>query len=341
MIIDCGNGTPSYHPIPTTPHVCFRRDVSWWLSFKETPASFKQPATPTLVAPSVSRISTRGISAEVANLNEEILYLLRLQSLVEIASLHLKICHGALEQCLKVHDDRQFGHVQFWELLNLHCGKADMKGDRSRIKHICRLYLEKVSNLLLLAGGLDSSIEFSAISAHVPRIKYSAFRDQMMYRFKDSWNVNVHKVWEDSMNSTPRCCQGEFSGLTADWTHASATLLQDVLARLCDHSIALFPESKTKNSPDPMRQAGILPLINSSKSEDEKRRRGLATFPLCEPVFSFLFIAFVIFVGPCFALLLLFLLNFCSFGYLDRGIETSNSPKLPRLSDDAWQRICF
>jgi hypothetical protein len=306
--------------------------VSWWLSFKETAASSKllpTAATPVPV-PSISRISTRSINAEVANLNEEILYLLRLQSLVEIASLHLKICCGALEQCVKVHNDEHLGHVQLWELLNLHCGKDDMKGDRSRIKHICRLYLEKVSNLLLLAGGAAlSSSQFQAISAHAPRIKYLAFRDQMLHRFKDSWNVNVHGDWEDSMHSSPRCFSGSFPrDLSADWTLESAKLLQDVLARLCDHSIALFPESKAKKSFDPIKQAGLLPLINLAKSDDDKNKKRrdlgfgpiLGTFQLCEPIFSFLFISCIMFVGPCFALLLPFLFEFLQFWIL--GTQT-------------------
>jgi hypothetical protein len=225
----------------------------------------------------IAQIVTKSISAEVANLNEEISYLLRLQSLVEVTSLHLKMCCSALDQCLKVHNDVHLGHVPLWEFLNTLRSKGEIKGDRSRMKHICRHYLEKVSNLLFLAG-------FRSISKNLPPIKYLDFRDQMIYRFKDSWNVVVSvpkkKEWSDSIQKgdTSGCCLGDFpNALSANWTPEAGKLFQDVLGRLYDHSAALFLDSV---KPDPIKQAGILHLINASKESSQ-----MASLASCERIF--------------------------------------------------------
>ncbi len=241
----------------------------------------------------IAQIVTKSISAEVANLNEEISYLLRVQNLVEVTSLHLKMCCSALDQCVKVHNDEHFGHIPLWGFLNTYRSKGEIKGDRSQMKHICRHYLEKVSNLLLLAG-------FRSTSKNVQPIKYMDFRDQMMHRFKDSWNVSVsvskNKEWLDSIQKgdTSGCCLGDFpNALSANWTLEASKLFQDVLGRLYDHSAALFLDSV---KPDPIKQAGILQLINASKVPSEQ----MASFASCERVFVQRFCTASWFCGICF-----------------------------------------
>jgi hypothetical protein len=217
---------------------------------------------------------TSSINDEVKHLNLEVSYLMRLQKLVEVTILHLKMCRGALDQCKKVHDDEHKGHVQLWELLDQLRHHAPLSAaDRSLLKHICRQYLEKISNLFLLAGipaKVAKVATFDTISKGLPRIKYTAFRDQMMYHFKDCWGTRGN-VWTDAIHKrdTSTCCVGniDFTAISSDWTKDSGILFQDVLGRLHDHSIDLFlsPTPPSPNHPDPIRQAGVLKLIKGSQ----------------------------------------------------------------------------
>lgn len=258
---------------------------------------------------------TSSIDAEVKNLNEEVSYLTRLQKLTEVSILHLRVCCSALDQCIKVHNDEHLGHVQLWELLNQwRIGSNLSSSDRSRLKHICRQYLEKVSSLLLLAGipVKSHSPSFDAISKNIPRIKHTAFYDQMLYHFKDSWGASG-RTWADSIHAsftpswdTSNCCCGNLDFLGPDWTRDAGILFQDVLGRLYDHSCGLFPQG-TKNvpnakglkpdpKPDPIKQAGVLKLINAFKGSLD-----FTTISACECLdlyrrllrSSFLFSAFV------------------------------------------------
>jgi hypothetical protein len=274
------------------------RDVAWWLSISEsTPPPRVAPVISRGPQASVAQIETRSVRAEVENLNEEVLYLLRFQNFLEVTILHLKSCRNALDQCSQVHYDEHLGHVQFWEFLNKHATEPYNipPTDRSRMKHICRQYLEKVSNLFLLAGvpvrpPQGSSSTFEKVSKNVPQIKYSAFRDQMMYRFKDSWNVvNAppgRKKWKDSIQTpvgeTSQCCRGDFTDMSSEWTQSAALLFQDVLGRLHDHSSALFLAENTGNRIDPIKQREISKLINSFRSNPNT---ALAFLPECERTF--------------------------------------------------------
>lgn len=225
-------------------------------------------------------------------MKEEVCYLLRLQKLIEVTILHLKMCRSALDQCIKVHNDPHLGHVQFWELLNhWRTGSNLSVTDRSRLKHICRQYLEKVSNLILLAGipVKQPSPSFDAISRYTTRIKYTAFRDQMMYHFKDSWNT-TGRTWTDSIHAsvtsssdTSHCCCGNLDLIGSDWTKDAGILFQDILGRLHDHSCGLFPQgSKSASKSDPIKQAGILKLINAYRGSLD-----FITFSSCKrPILS-------------------------------------------------------
>lgn len=279
------------------------RDVAWWLSISESSppprvasAISRGPQDP--VAQNETTRTTQSVRAEVENLNEEVMYLLRFQNFLEVTNLHLKSCCNALDQCSQVHNDEHLGHVQFWEFLNKHAAEPHKipPTDRSRMKHICRQYLEKVSNLFLLAGipvrpPQGTSSTFEKISKNVPQIKYPAFRDQMMYRFKDSWNVDIappgKKNWKDSIQApngeTGQCCRGDFADMSSEWTQPAALLFQDVLGRLHDHSSALFlaENSGNKIGPIKQRQREIYKLINSFRSN----ANFLATLPECERTF--------------------------------------------------------
>jgi hypothetical protein len=219
--------------------------------------------------------ATSSINDEVKHLNLEVTYLVRLQKLVEVTILHLKMCRGALDQCIKVHVDEHLGHVQLWELLDQLRRSIDLSAaDRSRLKHICRQYLEKISNLFLLAGIPAKVVKAAATFDTNPRIKYAAFRDQMMYHFKDCWSTNGN-VWTDALHKrdTSTCCVGnvDFTAISSDWTKDCGILFQDVLGRLHDHSIDLFlsPTPPSPNHPDPIRQAGVLKLINAFKGSQD------------------------------------------------------------------------
>ncbi len=270
--------------------------MAWWLSSSEsTQAStvLKSAASNDLLQSSVAS----SINAEVNNLNDEVSYLLRLQKLIEMTILHLKMCCDALDQCIKVHNDGHLGHVQLWQLLNDWRSDSKLSAtDRSRMKHICRQYLEKASNLFLLAGipVKPPFISFDAVSKNIPRIKYAAFREQMMYHFKDNWSTTGH-TWTDSINAaastnpmdTSQCCCGNLDLVGSDWTRDAGVLFQDVLGRLHDHSFTLFPRdsksapnsnsSKADPKPDPIKQAGILKLINSYKGSSD-----FATLSACK-----------------------------------------------------------
>jgi hypothetical protein len=275
---------------------CSCRDVAWWLSTSEsTPPPRAAPVRPQV---HVAQNEARCIRDEVQNLNAEILYLLRFQNFLEMTNLHLNFCCNSLEQCCQLHNDEHLGHVQLWEFLNKHAADPYkiLPTDRSRMKHICRQYYEKLSNLFLLAGvpvspPPGSSSTFEKISKSIPQIKYSSFRDQMMYRFKDSWNVanapSGSKYWKDPIQIPEaqkpmfsQCCRGNFTEMSFEWTPQAGLLLQDVLGRLYDHSSALFPSEKKQAKSaniDPIKQREISKLINSFRSNTE-----LATLPECE-----------------------------------------------------------
>lgn len=249
---------------------------------------------------------TTSFSEEVANMEKEILYLHRLQNLFEVTILHMKICVNALHQLHKVHYDEHLGHVQLWEFLQ----KNDLKGDLSRVKHICRQYIEKISNVLLLAG-VSTKADFDFIASKVPPIKYLAFRDQMMHRFSGTWNTvqttHTSRGWKDAISQptatnrypTAFCCQGYFpQGLSGDWTHGAGLLFQDVLGRLYDHSSAVIIPSATATPLD-VRQAGICQLLNATKGACASKSLlscELKSLRSCELICVFLFLCTILFV---------------------------------------------
>jgi hypothetical protein len=231
--------------------ICWRRDVSWWLSFSATKPPTNSKAIQ-LIRSSNSRVSNRGQVAEsttfqdeVANLNREIDDLLKLKNYAEVIALHLKTCCVALDQCFQVHYDGHLGHSQFWEYLDCFSfakvSNDSSDRDRSRkINYICRQYLEKVSNMLQLAG-----LENPKSS---PPIKHPAFRDQIMQRFKGDDPV---------FEGIP------ISNLSANWTEESHVILIKILKNgLVKSAQGLFEES----SAQPPIHPNIFHLMKDNRS---------------------------------------------------------------------------
>jgi len=231
----------------------FFRDVAWWLSdhtnILPVQPTKQAPAPPTnSVKAQASTNPAKYVQQEVEKLNKEISYLFRLQNLTDVTRLHLRTCCTALDQCFKVHDDKNMGHVQLWEFLNqpqtLNKTQTPNKTQCSRMKHLCMQYREKLSNLIVLAGFpvRREPSDLPKILNNLPKISYSAFRDQMIHRFKDT------SSWKAFEFIKPYGAFHEQSGdfdqfFSTDWTFEAGKagkIFHDVLGRFYDHASDLF-----------------------------------------------------------------------------------------------------
>jgi len=243
--------------------------VAWWLSDYTTTLDpgpvAKQAPIPTMNLTKVPTNPAKYIQQEVQKLNEEVSYLFRLQNLTEVTRLHLRTCCSALDQCVKVHIDKNLGHVQLWELLQQlqnappHLTKIQC----SQLKHLCMQYREKLSNLIVLAGvPVQPRVKLLSFS-DLPRINYPAFRDQMIHRFKDTKSWKEFQFIQTDKAAHACCKTGDFNVLSSstDWTIETGKLFQDVLGRFYDHTSDLFGSSLKPC------QEGLFQHINAFKGK--------------------------------------------------------------------------
>lgn len=266
--------------------------MAWWLSDHTNilPVQPTKPASAPFTNPVKAQASTnpaKYIQQEVEKLNKEISYLFRLQNLTDVTRLHLRTCCAALDQCFKVHDDKNMGHVQLWEFLNLLNQSQTLNTTQcSRMKHLCMQYREKLSNLIVLAG-------YPPRMLNLPKISYSAFRDQMIHRFKDTSSWHAFEFIKSDGALHKECKTGEFDqfSTSTDWTFEAGKagkIFHDVLGRFYDHASDLFG-----SLPAPC-QEGLSQHINAFKGKADFATLKTCAYKFYLPcrIFSYAFYIF-------------------------------------------------